>query len=158
MRDHDALVDKGRALRDDSKRVGDKWGQDNDSTEPGYVWGYTLGVLLILLGFVFSFFDWSWITTAENPDATLIDMSPLFWFGIAVFVSGCFLMDKRGIGWYLLFACLGIAGWTFFDGAMSEQFDESQRMFYGEITAGILLFLLAQIWYWRRSRRSSEDA
>jgi len=153
--DHDALVDKTNALLKETEQGGDTWGQDSDSTEPGYIWGYTLGVLLILLGFVFSGFEWDWTRRTENPDASLTDMSGFFWFGIAVLVSGWLLLDKRGIGWYLLFACLGIAGWTFFELTLFPIRDESTRIVDGAITIGILVFLVTQIWYWRRMRGSS---
>ena len=155
MTDHDVLVDKTNALRKDTKRGGDRWGENNDSAEPRYIWGYTLGSLLVLVGLVFSGFEWDWTRRTENPDASLTDMSGFFWFGIAVLVSGYLLLDKKALGWYLLFACLGVAAWAFFDMTLSERFDESQRMFYGEVTVGILVFLVVQIWYWQRLRGRS---
>jgi len=153
--DHDSLVDKTSSLHEEAELVGDKWGQGNDSAEPRYIWGYTLGSLLILVGLVFSGFDWDWTRRTENPDASLADMSGFFWFGIAVLVSGWLLLDKKGLGWYLLFVCLAVAGWTFLELTFDPFFDESSRMFFGEIAVGIFAFLAAQIWYWRRLRGSS---
>ena len=120
-----------------------------------YIWGYTLGALSILLGLVLSGFDWSWISTTEYINASLSDVSRVFWFGMGLFIAGCLVMFKTAIGWYLLYFCLGVAGWQWLDWTLFPIGDDYRwQTIDAFITLGIFVCLAIQIWYWRRFRRS----